>query len=1199
MYRIGRSGTGGEVLVVSPTDLVSFLACPHSTVLDLEVLDGRREAPELDDAELAFLRRRGLDHERAHLRDLAAQGCEVTDCADGNGTAEPGGGATGAPADAEEVAPLERLRARVDATREAIARGVDAVYQATFLDDTDPQLWWRGHADFLRRTHDRHPATGSPAYEPQDTKLARHVRPSAVLQLAVYADLLADTQGVEPVELHVVLGDGEVYRVPFRQVGAYERFARRRFREFVLAGGAGHYPEPVAHCALCRWREVCDDRRRHDDHLSLVAGLGRQQARRLEAAGITTVEQLAAITAKDRDRWPAVPGLSATTYERLAHQARLQVEARHRDGPPPYELLEPSGPDRGLEALPPPSPGDLYFDIEGDPWVGDGLEYLFGVAWWDGDEFVHRAFWGHTPDDERAAFEALVDFVAERRACYPDLHVYHYASYEPAALGRLAGRHGTREDDVDDLFRAKVLVDLYRVVRQGLRVGAESYSIKALEPLYMGTRADTITDAASSVVHYERWLETGDEALLAAIERYNRTDCESTALLHRWLEDRRAEAERVFGCSLARQVPPRAPAEPAPTDDTAEETDGAAPPLAGRLGELAASLAGEPGPGADDADDADGGATADAGAVWLLGELLEFHRREDKPAWWRYFARVTGYEPGSLVDDPDCLGGLTYDGVAGEVARSVLHRYRFDPDQEYRITETTIVKDPATERRQLETGERTPGPGTIVELDPRKGVIVLKRGRSSSAPHPRDLMPDEFVSSTALRHAIEVVATWVAEHGIAGRGRYRAVRDLLAGRPPRIRGVRAGRPVRGEGETAQAAASRLVLGLRDSYLPIQGPPGTGKTHTAAEVIVDLVAAGRRVGITATSHAVVATLLDRVVERAEDRGVVVRAMQKVSADDQACRHPAVEVVADNGAVEAAVDADEVDVVGGTAWLFARDGLEGRFDHLVIDEAGQFALANVVAVGRAARNLVLVGDPQQLAQPTTGTHPPGVGVSALEHVLRGRATIPDEEGLFLDTTWRMHPDICRFVSELAYDERLGARPECARQRVGGRGPLSGSGLRWVPVAHEGNRLSSEEEATRVRALFDELVGRRWTDAQGRTRTIRARDVLVVAPYNAQVHQLAAHLPPDAQVGTVDKFQGREGVVVIVSMTASSVEQIPRGLEFLYSVNRLNVAVSRARALTIVVASPALLAAPVRTVDQLRLVNGLCRFAELAGA
>jgi uncharacterized protein len=289
------------------------------------------------------------------------------------------------------------------------------------------------------------------------------------------------------------------------------------------------------------------------------------------------------------------------------------------------------------------------------------------------------------------------------------------------------------------------------------------------------------------------------------------------------------------------------------------------------------------------------------------------------------------------------------------------------------------------------------------------------------------------------------------------------------------------------------------------------------------------------------------------------------------------------------------------VGGTAFLFARPDMEAVLDHLVVDEAGQMSLANALAVAGSAHNLVLVGDPQQLPQPVQGTHPPGVGVSALEHFLGDEETMPDHLGVFLDRTWRMHPALCSFVSELSYEERLKpvAGEGLERQAVA-EGPLvAGSGVRWVPVDHAGDRQSSADEAGAVGRLVDALVGRPYTDRHGRVRPLTGQDLLVVAPYNAQVHEIAAVVTSEVRVGTVDRFQGQEAPVVIVSLTASSAADIPRGMEFLYSHNRLNVAVSRARALAVVVGSPELLAAPCHTVEQMKLVNGLCRFVEYASA
>ena len=349
------------------------------------------------------------------------------------------------------------------------------------------------------------------------------------------------------------------------------------------------------------------------------------------------------------------------------------------------------------------------------------------------------------------------------------------------------------------------------------------------------------------------------------------------------------------------------------------------------------------------------------------------------------------------------------------------------------------------------------------------------------------------------------------------------------------------------------------------------------------------------GITATSHSVITNLLDEIGRQADKSGVSFRASQK-GEPHQVSDHPAVTRRNDNS--EIADDlADGVDIVAGTAWLFSRPEFDQALGCLIVDEAGQFSLANTIAIGAAARNLVLVGDPLQLAQPSKGTHPGGAGASALEHVLGGAETLPRDLGVFLDQTYRMHPAICSFISEVVYDDRLHPVSGLERQSVSGDDALSGSGLRWRPVSHAGNRTASPEEAEEVASCVNQLLGRTFTDAKGANQPIGLDDILVVAPYNAQVRLLKERLPNGALVGTVDKFQGRQAKVVICSMAASSTDEIPRGMEFLLSRNRLNVAVSRAQALAVMVGSPDLLTVKCRSVEQIRLANGLCRFVEMA--
>jgi uncharacterized protein len=1110
-------------LVLTASDLVGFSLCRHLTTLELAVATGERSPAIGPDPELDLFARRGREHERQVLERLKAEGrrvAEVMVVGDGR----------------------EALERGAALTLEAMRTGVDVIDQATFFDGR-----WAGVADFLWRCDDRPSRLGPFSYEPADAKLSRQVKPSVVLQLCAYAEQLARLQGAEPERLHVVLGDGTTRTIAHDSVSAFYRSVRRGFEQ-ALAGGLDRtYPDPAEHCAVCRWSAECETTRRRDDHLTLVADLRREQEVRLAAAGIPTLQALAT-------RPPAaVRGMGRATLARLAAQARLQLEQR-RTGEVAWEAL-PAEPGRGLLALPAPSPGDLFFDMESDPFVAGGLEYLFGVVQTGGSGPVYHALWAHDRAEEKRAFESFVDLVLARLAIHPDLHVYHYGAYEPAALKRLMGVHGTRDRELDALLRGQVLVDLHRVVRHGVRVSQDSYSIKKLEPLYREARTTAVAGGLGSIVAYEDWRETGDRARLDEIEAYNRDDCLSLAGLRGWLEARRAEREAGDG-----PLPRPAAVDPAPPPgvQAAEAAEN----------EVTAALL-------DGAPDE---------ARQLLAHLVGWHRREARPEWWMWFHRRR-LAPEELYDDAEALAGLEYQGVAGKGNRSLTHEYRFDPQQEHRIGAGDKPDDPATGL----------GAGEVVSVDNVRGVVRLKRSAWSDKPHPRALVPAGPLETGAQREALLRIGRWVAAHGIDAPGPYRAVRDLLLRRSPRLRSGGTG-PLQAPGEDPTDAAVRLATALDHSCLAVQGPPGSGKTRTGARLVLELARAGRRVGVTANSHKAITNLLDELCGAAERAGVRLDVLQK-AAEDGRSTHPMVRQAATNGEVEASLRAGAVQVLAGTAWLFAREALEGTLDTLVVEEAGQLSLANVAAIGGAARNFVLLGDPRQLSQPSKASHPPGAERSALEHLLGEHETIPAALGVFLSTTRRMHPDLGAFVSDAFYGGRLRAHPDCALQSVGGAGPLAGAGLRFVPVAHSGNRTSSPEEAAEVARLVEALVGREWTDAFGRTRALELPDVLVVAPYNAHVSRLSGALPAGARVGTVDRFQGQQAPVVVYALAASSADDVPRGLEFLLSPNRFNVALSRAQGLAVLVCSPALLRPACRTVVQVRLANTLCRFVERA--
>ena len=1090
-------------LLHSPSDLSAHLACEHLTRLELEVARGERTRPELENPQADLIKRKGDEHETAYLGQLRAHGRNVT-------TIERGDGA------------WELERAAAD-TLAAMRAGADVVFQAVLLSHDGR---WRGLADFLERV-DTPSALGPWSYEVADTKLARHSKPTYILQLCFYTEQVAPLQELEPAAMHVLLGSGE--RESFRPAdfGAYYRRVRARFIHWMSAP-PHTYPLPVPHCNLCDFREECEARWEADDHLTLVTGMRRDQVHRLEERGVVTLAQLAAAPEAAR---PLT--MQPRTFTSLRDQAELQLLHR-RTGRHETRLLAPES-RRGLALLPPASPGDLFFDIEGDPFWAPvrGLEYLWGVV--DTSRRFH-AFWAHDEAEERRALERFVAFVHARLHEDPHLHVYHYASYEPAALKRLMGLYGTCEDEIDDLLRREVFVDLYKVVRQGLRSSHPNLSLKSIEQFFF-TRTVDLQSGGDSIVLYEQWLDERQKRLLDEIAAYNEEDCLATLELRNWLLERRREAEQGFG-PIAWPSPPEL-SEPR---ETAAET-----------AELRARLEAE----------------GSSGHV-LAARLLDYHRREAKPVWWAFFDR-RGRTPEELAErDGDAIGMLELVGRR-ERGEGELCTLSF-PAQQHKLFSNQGVHDPAT----LDYA------GQIERLDDEAGELDLFRSKTvRERPLPLSLVPGGPLQTKAQRAALRRLGESILD----GDGRYSALERILSKDPPRVAGLPAGAALP---QDDLNAAKEIVARLDRSHLVVQGPPGSGKTYTGARLIVHLMRLRRRVGVCATSHKAIENLLREVERVAAEEGFRFRGFKKSGLDYDG---PFVTTSGDDA--DYAEPEDDVLLLAGTAWLFAKPELEGVVDTLVVDEAGQVSLADALALGTCARNLVLLGDPQQLGQVSQGMHPEGAGASVLEHLLDGAQTIPPERGLFLGLTWRMHEDVCRFVSDTSYEGRLHPAEVCANQATS-----EGTGLRFLPVAHEGNRAASPEEAERIAFEIERLRRGTWTDCRGMTRPIRDEDILVVAPYNAQVRCLRAQLRPSIAVGTVDKFQGQEAPIVFFSMATSSGDDLPRNVEFLFSRNRLNVAISRARCLAFLVASPDLLEIRCRTVEQMRMVNALCRFVELAG-
>jgi len=1128
----------------SATDIVNFLACRHLAVLEHETAAGKREKPFFRDPSQELLRELGIRHEQNYLRELV----------------------TGKNLNVAQIPEALSWAEAIAETRRALRSGADVVYQGTLADGT-----WGGRSDFLVKV-ERPSVLGSWSYEVVETKLARSARANAVLQLCFYSDILDKIQGGVPERMHVVLGDSRLESFPVARYIAYFRKIRN---EFLRASPVpvDTYPEPAELCRVCTWFPVCDKQRHADDHLSLVAGITRNQRKQLVARDVRTLEALGTLKLPTE---PKIERIGDAALIRIRGQALLQRNGR-REGKTIYEILEPIEEEKGFAALPAPSLGDVFLDFEGDEYAfGTGVEYLLGTLTRADDPVkdpVYAPRWSLEPLAERQAFEEFIGKMLDTWSKFPDFHIYHYAPYEQTAIKKLAGRHGLCVDAVDRLLRAGIFIDLYRVTRQALRASVESYSIKKLEPLYGFERAVPLREArfALDALASIFALGSGHEAtpeLLRTVECYNKEDCLSARQLRDWLEELRLETERKLG----RAIPRPAVKSGEPQENLAEQLE--------RVEVIKKQLLEGLPPNRSEW-------TPEHDSRWLLAQMLEWHRREEKSMWWEYF-RLCDLSDTEFIEDKSALGGLRYVGETARVKKSIIHRYDFPP-QDHAIDRALAVHDPKTKSAA----------GEMAAMDEMARTIDLKRGVNSAVPHPGALVPYDFVSSEMKRESLLRLGTWVAQNGVAAEGSFQASRDLLLRRPPRALKIAIESAVNAEGQlTNQCKDLVSSLCKEPSILPIQGPPGSGKTFSGGRMIVELAKSGRRVGITAISHKVVSHLLREACEVARGAGVPLRAVQKAN-DSDGCPDELVKQLGDNALMLNALKDGSALIAAGTGWLWARPEMYQAVDVLFIDEAGQMCLADVLAVSQAATSCVLLGDPQQLDQPQRGVHPPGADGSAFRHLLGDRATILPEQGLFLRETQRLHPDVCGFTSELFYEGRLVPAKGNQKQSVNAKGRLSGTGLRFIAVNHSGNQNESIDEVGVISKLVSELLDGEstWTNRKGEVSKLTLDDILIVTPYNAQVSVLRDSLPTGAHVGTVDKFQGQEAPVIFYSMATSTAADAPRGMEFLYSSNRLNVAISRARCIAVLVASPALFDMECKTPRQMMLANAFCRYLEKA--
>ena len=1055
--------------------------------------------------------------------------------------------------------------------KDAMIHGYDFIYQASF---NNKQM--RGTADLLKKV-DIPSKIGSFSYIPIECKLASNVNIKFIIQALCYCDLLEETLGALPKKFEIYLGGGSFECFDVDKFWAWYQFKKNEYKTFLINFDPNKEPEdiPGDHS---NWTEFINERLKKKRDLILVHNMLKTQRNKLRSEGILSIDQLAAIKPNTK-----IPGMNPEILERLRQQAAIQIKPRKDENIPEY-ILKAQNNSFGLYKLPKPNKGDVWFDLEGarDFVRGTKREYLFGVVYLDENNALKDFYWwAHTDEEEKLSFEEFVDWVEQRRKKFPELHIYHYANYEKAALRDLQQNYLTRMTEITDWLRNNLLIDLQPIVQNTIILGEESYSIKKVERLYMN-RTEDMQSAVESMVAYELWRNSGEPSLpgkledglspmLEEIRLYNKDDLVSTYKLNKWLlklkSELNIEEQNIIQEDKKEQQPREIDIEASILFDEIPNQE-----FNNNQNKIR-TIAPNP-----------------RGWSWetqkVIASLLGFLVREQDVNFWRYFDRQeqSCINPSSLLKDDEVIA------EAKLIKSSENIEYAFNPEQPIKLEKDAnkpwglklFLPNSECKLQVLPHG-----------LDCEKGTVKFKGNKNTLGKNLATyecLIKDEFDFAKNIKKSLlNQAKEWVS--GISSISPT-IIQLLDRYEIPEL--ITLNEKIQKNLTKINKYISDFIFNNDEILFAIQGPPGTGKTTLSSEVIADLVQRGFRVAITANSHKVIDNLLLKIDSYFQDQNINKKVVKCETRED--------EVFINSNVISLPPQkiSDQVSVMGATTSKFCSKDFDSKFDLLVVDEAGQYALANLLTIAKHSKSILLVGDTQQLAMPTKASHPNNSGQSCLQYLMNGLEVVPTNKGIFLPISWRMAPAINNVVSELFYQGKLKPNSKNIGNKIiwnqssikRNDSTYIDAGVMFVPVRHKDCSLKSGEEAEEIQQLIRLLLASKYKLGSEKETSISLEDILIIAPFNVQVNYLKRKLDKKLKIGTVDNFQGQEAIISIFSLTSSTGEDAPRGLDFLLEPNRINVAISRAKILSIVLGSPSLAESFCKTNEEVKKLNRLIR-------
>ena len=1033
---------------------------------------------------------------------------------------------------------------KISKTIQAMKEGWDVIHGGWLKKDK-----WSGEFDFLILNKENKSKFGDYSYEIIDTKYSNKPKPDHIIQLGMYTYMLENTQGALPKHFTIVLKNMIHESVQVNQVNEFFKIHRENYENFVIKNLDKQKPEKCNFCNVCEWSDECEKIWIKQDNLNQIGGLNKIHLKKLLELKIDTATKLS-----KQDTNKIIKGFRKEISYKLITQAKLQKEYQKTNIP--VHLPNPNNLDnlKGFNLLPEPSKCDLYFDIESieDHVYPGGLEYLLGMYFIENGKENFKTLWSHNKNEEKKNLIEFFDFTKAHFKKYPNSKIYHYGSYEITALLKLTSFHKAKGIEYDHYLNLDKFVNLLEVNRQGLFISENSYSLKNIEKFYEFKREGDVQKGDVSQEYYIEWLETQDQNFLDEIESYNKQDCLSTYQLHQW---------------LLRVKPPETSWF---TSYRVEEE------MKLRDWEIDMKVYSEK---------VEKSNIKNKKIKQLMSDIIGFYNREDKPAWREFFDRRTKSDE-ELIDDPECIGNMISHGKPTPEKRSLIYSYKFeDQDFKLRKSKKTIIAN----NQDIEQKDYA---GTIVDIDYKEKEVLLKRGTSQGVLPPiLSIGPNKPQGNDKLiLNTYKFIDSLIDEEK-----KYSALNDFLEKKHPNIKGIKVGDRIINN-DDFEKEIPKIISNLDNSYIYIQGPPGTGKTYQAANTIVELLKKNKKIAVTGLSHKVIHNLLSRIEMTASEKQFEFMGYKKGNLEDEDTIFEGEYIKTyekDPVFMDALKEKNIGQIFAGTKYHLANTYYDQKIDYLFIDEAGQVSLADLISIGNIAKNIILIGDQNQLGQPIKGTHPNESGQSLLDYLLEGKDTIPDDKGIFLNKTYRLNTKLNKFISSNFYEEKLtsDAKTDERNIRFNKKHKIKDSGIHYIEMNHSNNVQTSIEEFEVVKDLMKEMIGLEFDD-QGKIRKLTKDDFLIISPYNTQVNLLISKLEEskinNPRVGTIDKFQGQEAPITIISMTSSDSDSLPRNKDFFFSRNRLNVAISRAQVASIILFNPRLLDSSPKKIEHIKLMN-----------